>query len=87
MRPGRLWWLPAGGFGNGLDDAAWAPVLEISEQIVPDVLRALANAGVPGYAAHGGDWSPPRLPGRALARGRGRGWLSAEGWLRLTASH
>jgi hypothetical protein len=50
-RPGRLWWLPPGGYGNGLDDAAWAPVLEISEQIVPDVLSALANAGVPGYAA------------------------------------
>lgn len=49
--PGRLWWLPAGGQGNGLDDAAWAPVLEISEQIVPGVLRALADAGVPGYAA------------------------------------
>jgi len=50
-RPGRLWWLPPGGYGNGLEDAAWAPVLEISEQIVLDVLRALANAGVPGYAA------------------------------------
>jgi len=47
-RPGRLWWLPAGGSGNGLDDVAWAPVLEISERIVPDVLRALADAGVPG---------------------------------------
>ena len=43
--PSRLSWPPADGYGNGLDDAAWAPVLEISEQIVPDVLRALANAG------------------------------------------
>lgn len=49
--PGRLWWLPAGGYGNGLDDDAWAPVLEVSEQIVADVLRALADAWVPGYAA------------------------------------
>ncbi len=24
-RPGRLWWLPAGGYGNGLDDDAWVP--------------------------------------------------------------
>jgi hypothetical protein len=48
---GRLWWLPAGGYGNGLDDAAWAPVLEISVHVVPDVLGALADAGVPGYAA------------------------------------
>jgi hypothetical protein len=59
-RPGRLWWLPPGGYGNGLDDAAWAPVLEISEQIVPDVLRTLAAAGVPGYAA------PAHLPGYRL---------------------
>ena len=59
-RPGRLWWLPAAGYGNGLDDAAWAPILEVSEQIVPDVLRALANAGVPGYAA------PAHPPGYRL---------------------
>jgi hypothetical protein len=50
-RFGRLWWLPAGGYGNGLDDGAWAPVLEVSEQIVPDVLRLLAEVGVPAYAA------------------------------------
>jgi hypothetical protein len=56
-RPGRLWWLPVGGYGNGLDDTAWAPVLEISEHVVADVLGALADAGVPGYAA------PARPPG------------------------
>ena len=48
---GRLWWLPAGGYGNGLDDEAWAPVLEVSEQIVPQLLSALRAAGVPAYAA------------------------------------
>jgi hypothetical protein len=48
---GRLWWLPSGGYGNGLDDDAWAPVLEISEQVVPTLLRALGEAGVPAYAA------------------------------------
>jgi hypothetical protein len=63
--PGRLWWLPAGGYGNGLDDDAWAPVLEISAQIVADVLRALADAAVPGYAA------PARLPSHHL-QGRSR---------------
>jgi hypothetical protein len=47
----RLWWLPAGGYGNGLDDRAWAPALQISEQIVPQVLDALRDAGVPAYAA------------------------------------
>jgi hypothetical protein len=50
-RRGRLWWLPSGGHGNGLDDDAWAPVLEISEQVVSAVLRALGEAGVPAYAA------------------------------------
>lgn len=47
----RLWWLPAGGIGNGLDDDSWAPVLEISERIVPKVLSSLRLAGVPAYAA------------------------------------
>ncbi len=48
---GRLWWLPAGGCGNGLDDDSWAPVLEVSEQVVPRVLSLLRAAGVPAYAA------------------------------------
>ncbi len=47
----RLWWLPAGGYGNGLDDDSWAPVLEISEQAVPLVLGMLRDYGVPAYAA------------------------------------
>lgn len=50
-RAGRLWWLPAGGRGNGLDDAAWAPVLEVSEEVVHQVLGVLRDAGVPAYAA------------------------------------
>lgn len=47
----RLWWLPAGGYGNGLEDNSWVPTLEISGQVVPQVLGALRDAGVPGYAA------------------------------------
>jgi hypothetical protein len=50
-QPGRLWWLPAGGHGNGLDDVAWAPVLEIGRQIVPALLEVLRDVGVPAYAA------------------------------------
>jgi hypothetical protein len=57
---GRLWWLPADGRGNGLDDQAWAPVLEISEQVVPQLLSVLRDAGVPAYAA------PARPPGARL---------------------
>ncbi len=45
-RLGRLWWLPADGRGNGLDDDAWAPVLEVSQQIVPELLNVLRAAGV-----------------------------------------
>ncbi len=55
VRPfGRLCWLPAGGRGNGLDDDAWAPVLEISAAAVPSVLAALGSASVPAYAARRG---------------------------------
>ena len=49
-RRGRLWWLPAGGHGNGLDDDTWAPVLEVSEQVVARLLRVLGEGGVPAYA-------------------------------------
>jgi hypothetical protein len=47
----RLWWLPAGGYGNGLDDGSWVPVLEVSERVVPQMLAMLRDAGVPAYAA------------------------------------
>jgi hypothetical protein len=50
-RFGRLWWLPAGGHGNGLDDQAWAPALQVSGQAVPRLLAALREASVPAYAA------------------------------------
>lgn len=40
-RRGRLWWLPSDGCGNGLDDDAWAPVLEVSHQTVPALLEIL----------------------------------------------
>jgi hypothetical protein len=50
-RFGRLWWLPPGGRGNGLDDQAWAPVLQVRGQIVPQLLSALREAAVPAYAA------------------------------------
>jgi hypothetical protein len=63
---GRLWWLPSGGYGNGLDDDAWAPVLEVSEQVVPALLRMLGEAGVPAYAA------PARSGARQLRGGIGR---------------
>lgn len=48
---GRLWWLPAGGQGNDLDDDAWAPLLDLRPSDVPAVLPALRTARVPAYAA------------------------------------
>jgi hypothetical protein len=66
VQPGRLWWLPADGHGNGLDDDAWAPVLEVSQQIVPALLRLLRHAGVPAYAA------PARSAGTRLRDGTGQ---------------
>lgn len=64
----RLWWLPAGGLGNGLDDESWAPVLAISERIVPKVLSSLRLAGVPAYAAPAEPAALPRT-GSALPPG------------------
>jgi hypothetical protein len=64
-RFGKLWWLPAGGYGNGLDDQAWAPALQVSEQIVPQLLEALRDATVPAYAAR-------MRPAQRRRRGRGR---------------
>jgi hypothetical protein len=50
-RFGSLWWLPSGGISNGLGDEAWAPILEVSADLVEPLLAALRDAGVPGYAA------------------------------------
>jgi hypothetical protein len=50
-QPDSLGWLPAGGYGNGLDDDSWVPVLVISEQVVTRVLKVLQAEMVPAYAA------------------------------------
>ena len=63
-RFGRLWWLPACGRGSGLDDGAWAPVLQISEAAVPQVLAALASASVPAFAAPARGEPEPQEPDR-----------------------
>ncbi len=54
----RRYWLPDNGYGNGLDDRAWAPILDVDARIVAPLLEALRVAGVPAYAA------PPRLTAR-----------------------
>ena len=67
---GRLWWLPPGGRGNGLDAEGWAPILRLDAALVDEVLRVLHDDGVPAYAAA----APPRRA--ANRRGHGRGGRS-----------
>jgi hypothetical protein len=76
--PGRLSWLPAGGRGNGLDDDAWAPVLQVSQQIVPILLSVLGAAGVPAYAA-------PARPVIARLRDTDRRPESSQLWVGTSA--
>jgi len=75
----RMWWLRQGGHSNGLADTSWVPVLQVSGQVVPQLLRVLRDAGVPGCAA------PARL---AAGRPRDRSgrpatwqlWVGASGY-------
>jgi hypothetical protein len=83
-RFGRLCWLPAGGRGNGLDDDAWAPVLEISAAAVPSVLAALGSASVPAYAAPCGS-AGPRCSGRAGEPATCRLWVGTSAYGRAEA--
>ena len=77
-QPGSLGWLPAGGCGNGLDDDSWAPVLVISEQAVPRVLKALQAALVPAYAA-------PTSPAAGWLRDRSGRPADCQLWVGATA--
>ena len=73
-----LGWLPTGGYGNGLDDNSWAPVLVISEQAVPRVLKALQAALVPAYAA-------PTCPAAGWLRDRSGQPADCQLWVGATA--
>jgi len=52
--------------GGCLDDESWAPVLEVSRQVVPTLLGVLRQAGVPAYVAPAGSarTRPPEVKGR-----------------------
>jgi hypothetical protein len=76
---GRLWWLPAGGAGNGLDDDSWAPILEVSEEVVPQVLGVLRSAGVPAYAAPAGP-AVARLRDRSARPAGYQLWVGASAY-------
>jgi hypothetical protein len=84
-RIARLWWLPAGGYGNGLDDSSWVPALQISEQVVPQVLKVLRGAGVPGYAAPAG-LAAGGLRDRPGRPGGWQLWVGGSGYGRAEAA-
>lgn len=74
---GRLWWLPANGRGNGLDDDGWVAMLDLGDdELADEVLATLARAGVPAYAA----------PLFARDRGTTRIWVGASAHGRAEAT-
>jgi hypothetical protein len=75
QRFGRLWWLPSGGISNGIGDDAWAPILDVSADLVTPLLAALREAGVPGYAAAVARRNAPRR--RAASEPRCRLWVGS----------
>ena len=75
---GRLWWLPPGGRGNGIDDDAWAPILDVARDIVTPLLAALGAAGVPAYAA--GATSTAAARGRSATAPRWRLWVGTSAY-------
>jgi len=79
QRFGRLWWLPPGGMGNGIEDEAWAPILEVSADHVAPLLAALRAAGVPAYAAAASP-APSRRAARAPTGPGYRLWVGASAY-------
>ncbi|GAA4618696.1 hypothetical protein [Saccharopolyspora hordei] len=49
---GPMFWLPPGGFSNGLEATNWAELADLGEGQLADVLFTLADAGIAGYVAH-----------------------------------
>ena len=49
---GRPFWLPPGGWGNGLEASAWVALAAVAgEHLATLLLADLREAGVPAYAA------------------------------------
>lgn len=46
---GSAFWLPPGGFGNGLPAAAWAQTALLAEGRVSAILAVLTEAGIPAH--------------------------------------
>lgn len=80
-RLARLWCLRQGGYSNGLADNSWVPVLEVSGRVVPRLLGALRDAGVPGCAAPAGP-AARRLGDRSGRPATWQLWVGASGYAR-----
>jgi len=50
-RAARLYWLPPGGIGNGLDAETWAALIDADASQLILLLDTLREAGIPAYAA------------------------------------
>lgn len=48
---GVMFWLPPGGFSNGVPAAAWAEIADLTEAQLAPVLFGLAEARIGGYVA------------------------------------
>lgn len=48
---GRAYWLPPGGFGNGLDAATWAELVDADASELVLLMDALRAADIAAYAA------------------------------------
>lgn len=48
---GPMFWLPPGGFGNGIPATAWAELADLTEDEVPPVMMELASADIACYVA------------------------------------
>ena len=46
-----MFWLPPGGFGNGLTATAWAQIADLTEDNVAEVIFSLTESGIPAYVA------------------------------------
>lgn len=65
---GPMFWLPPGGFGNGVPATNWAEIADIGEDQLAGVLFALAEAGIGGYVA---------IPAGRRGSSRRRLWVDA----------
>jgi hypothetical protein len=60
-RTGRAYWLPPGGFGNGLNAQTWVALIDVDASELVLLLDTLREADIAAYAARAGKVSR-RLP-------------------------